>query len=107
MADSLDSADAPLMVAAVRKKRGPGQRLTLADRYKILVLHRTHPTWSTRQLAEAAGVSHETARLTVIAASRGPLGGLAPLVDHRLGQCGHQLGGVLPGCNHSQPGSFV
>jgi hypothetical protein len=70
MAGSLDSADAPLMVAAVRKKRGPGQRLTLADRYKILVLHRTHPTWSTRQLAEAAGVSHETARLTVIAAGK-------------------------------------
>ena len=70
MADSLDTADAPLMVAAVRKKRGPGTRLTLADRYKILVLHRAHPSWSTRQLAEAAGVSHETARLTVIAAGK-------------------------------------
>jgi hypothetical protein len=70
MADSLDNGDAPLAVAATRKKRGPGERLTLADRYRILQCHRAHPSWSTRQLADACGVSHETARLTVIAAGK-------------------------------------
>ena len=70
MAGTLDTTARPLRVAARRAKRGPGDRLTLADRYGILELHRAHPDWSCRQLADAAGVSHETARLTVIAAGK-------------------------------------
>ena len=70
MANTLDNSAASLTVAASRKKRGPGERLTLVDRDKILQLHKAHPDWTLRQLADACGVSHETARLTVIAAGK-------------------------------------
>lgn len=57
-------------IAPGRTARRPGQRLTFADRFRLLELHRAHPEWSSRQLGDAAGVHHETARLACIAASK-------------------------------------
>jgi hypothetical protein len=53
-----------------RADRGPGKRLTFADRYRILELHRANPDWSYVRLATECGVNPETARHTVLAASR-------------------------------------
>jgi len=50
--------------------RTAGHRLTFADRYRLLELHRANPTASYTELATLAGVSPETARLSVLAASK-------------------------------------
>lgn len=50
--------------------RGPGKRLTFADRYRLLELHRENPALSFNELGTLAGVSPTTARLTVLAASK-------------------------------------
>jgi len=57
-------------VVRARARRGPGKRLTLADRYYLLETHRLHPDWSHGKLAEYCGVNIETARLAVIAAGK-------------------------------------
>lgn len=55
---------------ASKPTRGQGERLTLNERYQLLELHKAHPDWTYAQLGHAAGCSHETARLTCIAAGR-------------------------------------
>ena len=51
-------------------RRGRGQRLTINDRYRLLETHKLHQDWSYHQLADACGVSVETARLSVLAAGK-------------------------------------
>src|SRR5580765_820772 len=53
-----------------RADRGPGKRLTLADRYRLLETHKAHPDWTWVQLADATGIGMETCRLTCIAAGK-------------------------------------
>ena len=55
-------------VTAVRPRRGRGNRLSLVDRHRLLTLHKQHPEWTTRQLGEAAGTSHESARRAILVA---------------------------------------
>jgi len=57
---------------ALRRKadRGPGIRLTFADRYRLLELHRSNPGWSYDRLSAESGIGSETVRLTLIAASK-------------------------------------
>jgi hypothetical protein len=56
----------------VRKRahRGPGKRLTLAERYEVLEAHRAHPDWSMAQLSENVGVNPKTCRLICLAGSK-------------------------------------
>ena len=67
---ALTSAARPLGVAPVAPRRGQGKRITWADRVRLLELHREHPAWSCRQLALAANVHHETARLAILAVAQ-------------------------------------
>jgi hypothetical protein len=64
--------------------RGPGKRLTYSDRYRLLELHRANPEWSYVKLAEAAGVNPETARLSVLAASRSAVDLMAAYAEPML-----------------------
>jgi hypothetical protein len=50
--------------------RGPGQRLSLTDRFHLLELHKAHPQWSISELADHAGVNPKTAHFVVTAASK-------------------------------------
>jgi len=65
--------------------RGRGKRLTLADRYLILELHRKNPETPYTEIARLTGVHKETARLTILAASRSVVdlmaGYAAPMLD--------------------------
>ena len=50
--------------------RKQGIKLKLSERYALLEAHKAHPDWSYNELARQCGVSHETARLTCIAAGK-------------------------------------
>jgi hypothetical protein len=50
--------------------RTAGKRLNLGDRYRLLELHKTNPSWNYEQLAEATGIGYGTVRLTCLAASK-------------------------------------